>query len=476
MKAVLAAFAACTLACVPYAGHTQSAKTRPADIPMHRIEQLVRNSMAKAYIPGAAVAIVKQGKIVYLRAFGEASIEWPNPVTTDTVFQIASATKGYTAALLLRFVDKGLIALDDPVAKHIPDALPAWQRITIRHLAQHTAGLPSQEPDPALIETAEAAGRALASGFRTKPGEVSRYGSWDFTILQHILEKVGGKPFPLLIQDELFLPLGMNSTRFEQARDYGTERIADAIPHRAENYVWNGRVNQRSWYLYPPYTYAAGGAYSSIRDVARFVRAIDDGRFLSAASRQALWTPSRLLNGSAGEFGVGWTTGTYRGRRYGGHSGGPALADMLYFPDERLGIAVLTNQKTLTPVLALLIADAMLPAPDGYYDGGTADANPQLTRVARTLVEQMQRGAVEPRLVQNDDVQQAQNLSSWGGGWLALYPPLSKVMLLSDELGEGGSHFRRYRFVFDDHVQTIGIQTNAAGRVMGLAPEGDDAG
>jgi len=436
------------------------------------VDAVVETAMTKAHIPGAAVAIIRNGKITCLRGYGQSNLEWPSPVSPDTVFQTASSTKLYTGALLARLVQQGRLGLDEPVSAYIPDAPSAWRGLTIRQLATHTTGLAPQDVDPAIVSTEDAVRQAFSSPFIAGPGEVSRYGSWDFTILQHILEQVSGKSFGDLVASELFEPLRMTSSRFDQALQVHAERFADVIPERAEAYAWNGAANQRNWYLYPPYAYAAGGAYSSARDLANFLIAIDDQTYLNAESRRALWTPIRLADGSLGEFGVGWVAGAYRGQRYGGHSGGPALADVMYFPDSRLGVAVLTNQKALTPVLAGLIIDQVIAAPPGYFETAGPDNAPEHTARARRLIEQMQRGAVSAELMAGGSTEQAGELSRWGAGWVALFPPLSGVQLASDEAYDDG-RFRRYRFIFGDHLQIIGVLTDAEGRIAGLGPEGD---
>jgi CubicO group peptidase (beta-lactamase class C family) len=467
LPVVFACMTACTLA-------GPAAATRAAEpSPCAPADAVVETAMTRAHIPGVAVAIVRNGEIVCVRGYGQSNLEWPSPVSPDTVFQTASSTKLYTGALLMRLVQQGRLGLDEPVSNYVPDAPSAWRGLTIRHLATHTTGLAPQDVDPVLVSTEDAVRQAFSSPFLAEPGEVSRYGSWDFTILQYILEQISGKPFADLVASEMFEPLRMTSSRFDRALQVHAERFADVIPDRAEAYAWNGAANQRNWYLYPPYAYAAGGAYSSAKDLANFLIAVDGQTYLSAGSRGALWSPIRLDDGSPGEFGVGWVAGSYRGQRYGGHSGGPALADVLYFPDSRLGVAVLTNQKALAPVLASLIIDQIIAPPPGYFETDGPDDAPEHTIRARQLIEQMQQGAVAVELMAGDSTEQAGNLSRWGAGWVALFPPLSGVQLVSDEAQDNGGRFRRYRFIFGDHLQVIGVLTDFEGRIAGLGPEGD---
>src|SRR6185503_7136888 len=137
---------------------------------------------------------------------------------------------------------------------------------------------------------------------------------------------------------------------------------------------------------YPRYTYSAGGLFSSAADVAKLFTALTAGTLLKPASLEALWTPARLADGRPGEFAIGWVAGRYRGLQAVGHSGGPALSDLLYFPEGKLGIAVLTNQGALFPVLAELVADLYLPADARAHDPAIADPDPAVTQRLRSLV------------------------------------------------------------------------------------------
>lgn len=109
--------------------------------PADPVDDYVRAQMARRKIPGLAVAVVQRGQVVNLRGYGLASIELDAPVTPDTVFELASVTKQFTAAAIMKLVEEGRVGLDDPVAKYLPGMPPIWSAITIRHLLTQTAGL-----------------------------------------------------------------------------------------------------------------------------------------------------------------------------------------------------------------------------------------------------------------------------------------------------------------------------------------------
>lgn len=434
-----------------------------------RVDALMQRVMAAGHIPGAAVAVVRDGNVVTLATYGVATSELGVPVTPDTRFQIASATKMYTAVLLMRLVEQGKLSLDDPVTKFIPNAPPAWRAITVRNLATHTSGI-GQPPDigPAVVRTADAMALVLQTPLTSKPGVAARYGSMDFTVLQDILERVSGKPFATLLHDELLVPAGLPCISFDNAVEAGPQRMADDVPNRAEYYRWVGQANQRRWFLYTQYAYAAGGAYACIRDMAHFVAAMDSGTLVRPASRDVIWTVPTLNDGTTGTFGIGWVVKRYRGHRWVGHSGGPALSDVMYFPDDHLGIIVLTNQQRLYPQLASLIADLYIPPPAAYDSAGMADDQPALAAHARAFLTGTAAGAIDSTLVAASANRDAMidDWNSVGPGWLALLGPLTRFTLVSvDAHGQ-----RTYRALYGPHAQSFAFTFDASGRITNTDP------
>lgn len=446
--------------------------TYAADAPSGKdVDALMRRIMDKAHIPGAAVAIVREGKIEHIAAYGMANTEYGVSATTDTPFQIASATKIYTAVALMRLVEQHKLSLDDKVTKYVPEAPSQWSAVTIRHLATHTSGLEHQEIDTSVITTADALPLAFKGKMVAKPGERAQYGSLDFTVLQHILEKVSGKSFGQVLRDEVFAPAGMERSVFDNAEERAPQRFADDIPQRAEYYLWNGTMNRRVWFLYPQYTYAAGGAYSSISDMAKLIAAIDAGRLLSRVSLSELWTPTRLPDGLDARFGIGWVSGGYRGISFVGHSGGPALSDVMYFPERRLGVMVFTNQKNLFPELASLVADQYIVAPSDYLSGGLQDTAPQLTASARKLLEDCARGSVDGAMLSPIDREASvKSLNGIGPAWIGLFPPISRLLLADDKTSADGKRVRRYRVVFGEHMQVITFTFDRNGLIADVDP------
>lgn len=370
------------------------------------VENYLREQMRVNQIPSISVAVVRNGKTEMLKSYGIASLEWNAGSTPITAYQLASATKPLTGTALMLMVQEGSLSLDDRITKYIPDAPPEWGRISIRHLATHSSGI-SDDLGPGDPKTAaEAVTRAAAKPLDFEPGSRSSYGIGGYAVLQHIIEHVSGMSYPDFLRDRLFAPLGMENTSFDHSTNDGPFRVANVIPNRAGVYSWEEGEQRIFWFHFGSHAYTAGGLLSTPRDLAKWAAALDSGKFLSDESLRHMFGSSASdivdvaaagdeaapVGGDAAadsgsgtvrsdpQFGIGWVRGIYRGRPTVGHSGGPALADILRFPDEKLTIVVLANQSKMYPYLAQGVADILVPAPAAAaLEATLSDSNPALT-------------------------------------------------------------------------------------------------
>ena len=427
------------------------------------IDGYVRAHMAKNHIPAVSVAVVRDGTVSKLRSYGVANVEWSAAADGGTRYQIASATKPFTGLLLLLLVEQGRLALDDSITRFFPEAPESWKPITVRHLATHTSGLP--EVDAA---TADA---IVAAAMRQPPahpaGTVSAYGFTDYVVLAKILEKVGGKAYPDLLRDSITAPLAMTATAFDNATSDGPIRMADVLPRRASVYRWEKGTQRRFDFLYGIPGYAAGGLYTSADDLARLFSALQQGRLLKPASLTEMWTPPRLLAGE-GEFAIGWVVGRRQGRRTVGHSGGPALADLLYFPDDRVAIVVLQNQQRMFPYLAEGIADIVLPP--GTSPPPIADSDPALTRRLRALLTAAGEGnANADEIAEGARAQILATLREQGPIVIGMLDTIEGLELV-DERKEPGRWTRKYRVMFGRSARYWSFDLTPEGKIASLRP------
>ncbi|HKR64390.1 MAG TPA: serine hydrolase domain-containing protein [Thermoanaerobaculia bacterium] len=350
-----------------------------------RVDDYMLRAMKLGHIPGAAVLVVQDGKVLKRATYGLASVEHNAPVTLDTRFQLASGTKALTGTALMLLVEDGKLSLDDPVSKYVPDAPESWKPITIRNLATHTTGFQEFPELTSTLTTAEAVRKIEEAPLRWAPGSREAYGNSDFTVMSFIIEKLTGMSFESFLHARLFEPLKMNATSFDDATETGRARIADVLPHRTPVYYWSDGRQKTYTFLYPKYTYSSGGLISTIRDMTSWVIAIDQEKLLPARALREMWTTPR-------SFAIGWIVGTYRGLHRVGHSGGPGLSDILRFPDRKLTVVVLQNQRKLYPWLAQGVADLYL----GDVPPPPAPASaPQLDPRLEPLIRDLTRGKVD---------------------------------------------------------------------------------
>ena len=223
-----------------------------------KVDEVVRYEMEKRQTPGVAVAVVKDGRVVLAKGYGLANVELQVPVKTETVFQIASVTKQFTAAAIMMLVESGKLTLDDKVGKYITNAPASWSGITIRHLLTHTSGL-TDYPDgfdyrhdyteDELIKAIESVPLAF------QPGEKWEYSNAGYVTLGVVVRKVTGKFWGDFLQENIFKPLGMTTARVISE--------ASIIPNRSSGYfIYDGRLINQQW-VSPTLNRTADGSLSA---------------------------------------------------------------------------------------------------------------------------------------------------------------------------------------------------------------------
>jgi CubicO group peptidase (beta-lactamase class C family) len=193
------------------------------------IDDYLQRQMQKNHIPGLSLAVVRNGKIVKIKGYGMANLEWEQPATPDTAFQIASSTKPFTGTALMLLVEDGKLSLEDKISKYLPDAPAAWQNITIRQLAVHSSGITNKVQANRNASIEEFVKAAYPLPLEYEPGAKSAYGLTDFIVLTHIIEKVSGQTLTNFLNNRIFKPLGMSSTQFEFALENGQIRSANVV-------------------------------------------------------------------------------------------------------------------------------------------------------------------------------------------------------------------------------------------------------
>jgi CubicO group peptidase (beta-lactamase class C family) len=327
------------------------------------VEQKVRqiDALMSAYqgaVPGAGVAVLRDGAPLIHRAYGLADVDARAAATPATNYRLASLTKQFTAAAILLLAEDGRLSIDDPVRKWLPTLPAAADDMVIRHLLTHTSGLidfedvipegsTSQLLDADVLELLEAENRSYFP-----PGTSYRYSNSGYSLLALIAGLASGKDFAAFLRERIFLPLGMqNTVAFEAGISAVVHR---AFGHSAARNSWT-RTDQNLTSA----TLGDGGIYSSIEDLAKWDAALYGDRLLRPASLRLAFQPATPTDDPTVRYGFGWriTGGT---AWHSGESIGFRNVIVRYL-EQRFTVIVLTNRDDPPPYpTALAIAKLFL--------------------------------------------------------------------------------------------------------------------
>jgi len=318
------------------------------------VSDYVTAEMRRQHIPGLSLVVVKAGKVVQAEGFGLANVELKVPVKAETVFQSGSVGKQFTATAVMMLVEEGKIGLDDPLTKYFADAPPAWKDVTVRELLSHTAGFGdypknfdfrkdwTEDEELKLIETIPLA---------YPPGTKWAYSNFGYVTLGILIHRVTGEFYGDFLQQRIFQPLDMSSTRIISE--------ADIVPNRAAGYrLVKGELKNQEWVAPIVNTTADGSLYFSVLDLAKWDAALYTEKLLKRSSLDLMWTPVRLKNGqpdggrpNSGKYGFGWFIEQRAGHRCIHHDGawqGFETAIDRYV-DDQLTVVALSNLEEAEP-------------------------------------------------------------------------------------------------------------------------------
>ncbi len=334
--------------------------------------------------PGASVAVIANGKIVLAKGYGSANLEYGIPIKPETIFHVASVSKQFTAMAIVLLEQERKLSIEDDVHKYLPELPDYGYKITLRNLLQHTSGIRDQWQTLGLagwsLEDVITQDQILRMLFRQKelnfpPGTRFLYSNGGFTLLAEIVTRVSGMPFPQFCSERIFAPLGMTHTHFHQD-------LTQLVPDRAYSYSPKGKG-----FAAAPLNYANVGAtslFTTAADLAVWLDNFRDPKVGGAAGVARLQEGGVLTNGKKTDYGLGVSLEKYRGLRTIFHSGGDAgyRSQVLWFPDQQLGIAVVSNLGSFNPdqaaraVAAVYIGDQMEAVPKVVEPKSVA-ANPK---------------------------------------------------------------------------------------------------
>ncbi|WP_191859266.1 serine hydrolase [Hanstruepera ponticola] len=294
--------------------------------------------------PGVSILIAKDGKPIYQKAFGLASLELNVPMTTENVFEIGSITKQFTAVAILMLEEQGKLNISDDMLKYIPDYPTKGKTITIHNLLNHTSGIKSYTGMPSFQKFAaqDMTPTELIDHFKNEPmdfdpGEEFRYNNSGYILLGYIIEVVSKMTYEDFIEKNIFEKLGMSNSY------YGNNN--QIIPNRADGYQKGPNGFENSNYLSMTLPYAAGSLMSTTNDLLIWQNALNNHKLISKESYEKAIHGSTLNNGEHITYGYGLGEEKISGSRTIQHGGGIfGYTTMgIYFPEEKIFVSALSN-------------------------------------------------------------------------------------------------------------------------------------
>lgn len=313
------------------------------------IDAIAEEARSRQSIPGLSIVVTQGGEVIHSKGYGTADRESGTPATPETVYQIGSISKQFTAAGILRLAERGALSLDDRVTDRLPELPGAWSEVRLRHLLHQTSGVPEFLFLPEFGEHSSDVDRP-ASELRAliarqplqfAPSERWSYSNSNYTLLAAVIERVSGMPYERFLEQEIFKPLGLTSFHHCSPRP--------SAPHHARGYgLRNGSVLAA-----PPenmnWARGDGGLCANAKDLARWARALATGHAVSPRSFQSMTTSAPTDDGTVPDYGFGLSLvgldGPEGHRKIAHHGAMSGYTGMLsFYPEEDLVIAVLANR------------------------------------------------------------------------------------------------------------------------------------
>lgn len=450
------------------------------------IDRYVLAEMGRQRVPGLAVGIYLQGRPVLMKGYGLADVEWAAPMGPDTRMQTGSLGKQFVATAIMKLVEEGKVALDAPVSRYFPEATASWDGVTVAHLLSHTSGIGSYD-NPELIGPGgpfdirrDYSEDELATAIAALPNEFEAGSQWsynntNYVLLGILIHRVTGQPYGDYLRDVFFAPLGMSATRVISD--------TDVIPRRASGYEMHaGRLRNQAW-VSPTFNSTADGTiYTTVEDMGRWERALVEGRLVSAASMEKMWTVFPLADGTPnpGRYGFGWKIDTMRGTRRIMHNGSwqGFTSSMTRYPDRGVTVVVFANldasgnPSLVARVVSGLVDPALMPRQFPALPDDAARAQKVRAFLARAADgEDLKADFVEGSPYEYSPELAQELQSSLPAGWRE-----APMILVQDLTRPDGSGRYGYRVGPEGNTRLLTVALAPSGRVQGfgVAPDPDN--
>jgi D-alanyl-D-alanine carboxypeptidase len=362
-----------------------------------RVDSVAHAVLERTGVPGASVAVVRDGRLAYAHAYGDAQLEPEVPAQPDIRYSIGSISKQFAASCILLLQEDGKLSLDDAVSRWLPDLTRA-DEITVRQLLSHTSGYQDYWPQdyvpPMMLEPTtaqEIMDRWAKMPLDFDPGTRWQYSNTNYVIAGVIVEKVSGTPFFDFLRSRVLTPLGLGSATSIDVSEV-TEPEATGYMRYALGPLHRAPKEGAGW------LFAMGELAMTATDLAKWDISLMDETLLDPDSYRQLETEVLLNDGVATGYGLGVSVGTSGSHRVISHSGEVSgfTAQNLVFPDDHAAVVVLTNQD------AASASGAIARGVSGLLFA-TQDADTQAReRQAREIFEGLQHGTIDRSLFTDD--------------------------------------------------------------------------
>jgi CubicO group peptidase (beta-lactamase class C family) len=317
----------------------------------NQIDSLIMTVISDEQGPGGAFMVAQKGKVIYQKAFGKANLELDVNLSPESIFQLGSMTKQFTAVAVLVLEQQGKLRVSDPISKYIPD-YPAGDKITIHHLLTHTSGIKdfTKMKSLASIAQKEMTPKMMVGFFKNEPvdfapGERFEYNNSGYVLLGYLIELVSGETYADFIQQHIFDRLGMDHSYYASDKK--------VIHKRAYGYQKkeNGYVNKTAISFSVPF--ASGALMSTLGDLLKWQNGLSHNKLLNTTETQQAFSRYKLNNGELFNYGYGWHIKEIGGLPVRAHGGSIfGFKSMgVYVPDEDIYVVGLTNCDCNSPTL-----------------------------------------------------------------------------------------------------------------------------
>lgn len=336
---------------------------------MIEIDEYIENLRIARSIPGLSVAVVKEDIPLLIKGYGLANVELSVPATENSIYELASVGKTFTATATMMLVEQNKISLKDSITDYLDNPPAAWRSVTLKHILCHQSGIPSYTSvaeywKKTRLDVSRNEILALVSELPLmfSPGEYWSYDNTGYYLLGFMLEKVSGRPYEVLLKELIFDPLEMNETVINDP--------AAIIENRVAGYRLENNILQNKEYYSPSNTYSAGGWISSVADMVKWETAICSEKILKKSTLKQMWQPYESQKGNEREkysftYGLGWHIPNYSDKLVVGHNGSIKgfATNITRYIDDKVTVILLCNLENIErpDAIAKSIAEQFIP-------------------------------------------------------------------------------------------------------------------